>query len=82
MPLYDEASFEPVWKTFDDEHLESVLFDYLWLAANTPNGHAGRIAQLKREAERRGRPEIIERAEARSRKLPRVGQPVYSFRRP
>lgn len=64
----DENGFERVWRDLDDEHLESTLFEYLWLAANTPNGHAPRIAQLKREIERRGKPEMIERAEARVRK--------------
>lgn len=68
MPLYDDASFEQIWAELDDEHLEAILFEYLWLAANSPNGHAGRIGQLKREAERRGRADMIERAEARVRK--------------
>jgi hypothetical protein len=37
----------------------------LWLARNTPNAHANRVAQLIEEAERRGKPDMVERARAR-----------------
>jgi len=43
--------------------VEETLYHYLWLAANTPNSHADRIAQLKAEALRRGRQDIIARAQ-------------------
>jgi hypothetical protein len=54
-----------VWAAFDDDRLEQTLYEYVWLAASTPNHHDSRIAQLKAEAERRGRPELIERAQVR-----------------
>jgi hypothetical protein len=54
-----------VWASLDDAQLASTLFDYMWLAAKTPNSHFFRIAQLKAEAERRGKPELIQQAEAR-----------------
>jgi hypothetical protein len=44
-----------------DSELEDRLFKYLWLALNTINPHAGRVAQLIQEAERRGKPEMVER---------------------
>lgn len=34
-------------------------YDYLFLAANGPNPHPKRIAQLVAEAERRGRAEMV-----------------------
>jgi hypothetical protein len=67
----DDASFVRVWAEFDDERLESTLFDYLWLAATGPNDHAGRIAQLEVEAERRGRAELIERGAGASHRVRR-----------
>ena len=60
--LNDEAGFARVWAEFDDERLESTLFDYLWLAATGPDAHVGRIAQLRAEAERRSGAELIERS--------------------
>jgi hypothetical protein len=33
-----------VWEKMADSEIEESLRDYLWLAANTPNGHANRIA--------------------------------------
>lgn len=44
-----------------DERVEEILRDYLWLHATT-NTSLNRIEQLMGEAERRGRPELIERA--------------------
>ena len=55
-----------VWAEMSDEGPRDRLRDYLWLAANGPNAHAGRIAQLLAEAERCGRVEIVDDA--------RVGQ--------
>ena len=51
-----------VWEDLTDDALEETLQDYVWLAANTPNDHRTRVAQLRHEAERRGKPEIIELA--------------------
>jgi hypothetical protein len=42
-----------VWAKTSDKELGDRLQDYRWLAANGPNQHAGRIAQLVAEAERR-----------------------------
>ena len=61
-----------VWAEFDDAGLESTLFEYLWLAVNTPNSHANRIGQLIAEAERRGRPELVERAKRKAEMTPAV----------
>jgi hypothetical protein len=63
--LTHDDGWPQVCASLDDERLASTLFDYLWLVASTPNDHAGRIAQLKAEADRRGKPELIERAQAR-----------------
>jgi hypothetical protein len=51
-----------------DAEIEHSLRYYLWLAANTPNSHAGRIDQLLAECGRRGKPDILERARARVEK--------------
>jgi hypothetical protein len=51
-----------------DSELEDHLFAYLWLSLPTPNAHAGRVAQLIKKAERRGKPEIVERACMRARR--------------
>jgi hypothetical protein len=45
-----------------DAELEDRLFTYRWLSLHTPNAHASRVAQLVQEAERRGKPEMVERA--------------------
>ena len=52
-----------VWASLSDERLEETFYHYLWLAVKTPNSHADRIAQLKSEAQRRGRQDIIVRAQ-------------------
>jgi hypothetical protein len=59
-----------VWAEFDDARLESALFEYLWLAVNTPNSHANRIGQLIAEAERRGKPELVESAKREAEIMP------------
>jgi hypothetical protein len=61
--LYD--GWKRVWAEITDAELEDRLFTYLWLARNTINPHANRVAQLIEEAERRGKPEMVERARAR-----------------
>jgi len=40
------------------------LYHYGWLGTLTQNSNAGRIEQIKAEALRRGRPEIIEHVSA------------------
>ena len=59
-----------VWAEFDDARLESTLFEYLWLAVNSPNSHANRIGQLIAEAERRGKPKLVESAKKRAEITP------------
>jgi hypothetical protein len=59
--MIDDAGWKQVWAEMTDSELEDRLFTYLWLSLNTPNGHAGRIAQLIQEAERRGQPDMVER---------------------
>jgi hypothetical protein len=53
-----------------DSELENRLFTYLWLSLHTPNAHAGRVAQLIDEAERRGQAEMVERARVRAQTTP------------
>jgi hypothetical protein len=50
--------------------LEDRLFTYLWLSLNTINPHADRVAQLIQEAERRGKPEMVERARRKAEATP------------
>jgi hypothetical protein len=59
-----------VWAEFDDTRLESTLFEYLWLAVNTPNSHMNRIGQLIAEAERRGKPEFVANARKKAEITP------------
>ena len=53
--MVDDACWKQVWAEMTDSELEDRLFTYLWLSLKTPNGHAGRIAQLIQEAERCGK---------------------------
>jgi hypothetical protein len=48
-----------VWTEMTDEEL---LRHYLFLAANGPNQHAKRIAQLVAEADKRGKAEMVDEA--------------------
>jgi len=48
-----DDGWQQVWAEISGEDLRDRLQDYRWLAANGPNSHAGRIAQLAAEAERR-----------------------------
>ena len=45
-------------------------FTYLWLSLHTPNSHAGRLAQLIKEAERRGQHGMVQRARAKAEVTP------------
>ena len=62
MPFDD--GWPAVWQTFGDARREETLFHYLWLAETGPNKGTHRIDQLIAEAERRGRPELVDRARA------------------
>jgi hypothetical protein len=53
-----------------DSELEDRLFTYLWLSLHNPNAHAGRVAQLVDEAERRGQHGMVERAHVRAQTTP------------
>jgi hypothetical protein len=62
-----------VWAEMTDSELEDLLFNlftYLWLSLHTPNSHAGRVAQLIEEAERRGQAGMVERARVKEEKTP------------
>jgi hypothetical protein len=48
-----------VWAEMTDEELRDRLRHYLFLAANGPNQHAKRIAQLVAEAEKRGKAQMV-----------------------
>jgi hypothetical protein len=65
-----DDGWKRVWAEMTDSELEDHLFTYLWLALHTPNAHAGRVAQLIQEAERRGQAGIVERARMRAQTTP------------
>jgi hypothetical protein len=68
--MVDDACWKQVWAEMTDPKLEERLLTYLWLSLHTPNGHAGRIAQLIQEAERRGKPEMVEMAHMKAETTP------------
>lgn len=63
-----DDGWKRVWAEITDAELEDRLFTYLWLARNTINPHANRLAQLIEEAERRGKPDMVERVRAKAGK--------------
>jgi hypothetical protein len=63
-----DEEWASVWSGMRDEELEDRLFTYVWLALDSPNAHANRVAQLFREAERCGHQEMVERARVESGK--------------
>ena len=63
MPFQD--GWPEIWHRFSDEQLEQNLYEYLLLTGSGPGGQDRRIDQLIAEAERRGKPEIVERAKQR-----------------
>jgi hypothetical protein len=73
--VIDEGGWKQVWAEMMDSELEDRLFTYLWLSAHTPNSHAGRVAQLIEEAERRGQAAMVERARARAESTPAATEP-------
>ena len=63
----------PVWAALSDATLEKRLRQYLWQSKMGVLVYAGRLGQLIAEAERRGKPEIVESAQkwvARSKTAP------------
>ena len=65
-----DDGWKQVWAEMTDAELEDNLFTYLWLSLHTPNKHASRVAQLIQEAERRGKPEMVERARMKAETTP------------
>ena len=65
-----DDGWRQVWEEMTDAELEDRLFTYPWLAHNTINPHADRVAQLIQEAERRGKPEMVDRARVRAETTP------------
>ena len=65
-----DDGWKQVWAEMTDAELEERLFTYLWLSLNTINPHADRVAQLIQEAERRGKPEMVERARMKAEATP------------
>lgn len=53
-----------VWTALSDAALEQRLRHYLWQVKLGGGNYHGRAAQLVAEAERRGKPEIAEKAKA------------------
>ena len=68
--MADDSCWRQVWAEMTDAELEDRLFTYLWLSLHTPNKHAGRVAQLIEEAERRGQAGMVERAHLKAETTP------------
>jgi hypothetical protein len=68
--MVDDGCWKQVWAEMTDSELEDRLFLYLWLGRHTPNTHAGRVAQLIEEAERRGQAGMVERARLKAETTP------------
>jgi hypothetical protein len=67
------AAFWRAGAVFQAGNVEDRLFTYLWLSLHTPNKHAGRVAQLIEEAERRGQAAMVERARVKAETTPEHG---------
>jgi hypothetical protein len=68
--MIDDGCWTRVWAEMTASELEDRIFTYLWLSLHTPNAHAGRVAQLIQEAERRWQVGIVERARVRAETTP------------
>jgi hypothetical protein len=68
--VIDDGCWKQVWAEMTDSELEDQPFTYLWLSLHTPNPHAGRVAQLIQEAERRRQVGIVERARMKAEVTP------------
>jgi hypothetical protein len=73
--VIDEGGWKQVWAQVTDSELEGRLFTYLWLSLHTPNAHAGRVAQLIEEAERRGPAGMVARARVKAEATPVATEP-------
>ena len=51
-----------MWAAMSDEELVKTLRDYLWLAAHVPGFKGDRCDQIIEEANRRRKPQIVEKA--------------------
>ena len=52
------------WVHMSDHDLENAARYYLWLSINFPDLHTERLREIIAEAERRGKPEILNQARA------------------
>jgi len=52
------------WTQMSDHDLESAARYYLWLTETFPDLRSSRLAEITEEANRRGKPEIVEYAAA------------------
>ena len=52
------------WVQMSDRDLESAARYYLWLSFNFPELHTERLQEIIAEADRRGKPEILNQARA------------------
>ena len=68
--MVDDDGWQQVWAEMTDSGLEDHLFTYLWFSLHTQNKHASGVAQLIQEAERRGKPEMVERARMKAEATP------------
>jgi hypothetical protein len=68
--MIDDGCWKQVWAEMTDSELEDRLFTYLWLSLHTPNAHAGRVAQLIQEVERRGQAGMVKRARMKAETTP------------
>ena len=57
-----EDTWLPVWAALSDRSLEKRLRHYYWLSMKAPKLHQERFAQLVAEADRRGKPELVDQA--------------------
>lgn len=55
--------WQSVWAALTDDGLENRLRRYYWLTILSPHVYLARFLGLMREAERRGKPQIVEKAE-------------------
>jgi hypothetical protein len=64
--LIDDGCWKQVWAEMTDSESEDHLFTYLWRSLRAPNAHAGWVAQLIEEAERRAQAGMVARTRVRA----------------
>ena len=62
--LVNPDSWFVVWTALSDDSLKHRLRHYCWLSTKAPNLYATGFGLLVAEAERRGKPEIVEEAKS------------------